>query len=199
MSITAFPVLARILSERRLTGTYLGGNAIVCAAVDDVTAWSILAIVVAIASARGFQHTLATIGFSILFVFAMLRVIRPILGRVLAAVTFRGVPGKGAMAGILIFLLASALTTEAIGLHAPFGALLAGVVMPREPNLRRAPTERLGEANSILLLPLFFAFTGLRTEISLLSDRRSRLLCLVIIFVATVGKLGGSAARSASD
>ena len=96
------------------------------------------------------------------------------------------------MTGALVFLLASALATESIGIHALFGAFLAGAVIPREAGLREALTLRLEEVTSVLLLPIFFAFTGLRTDIGLLGDLRSWLLCGVIVLVATAGKLGGT-------
>jgi Kef-type K+ transport system membrane component KefB len=192
MSITAFPVLARILSERRLTGTKLGDTAITCAAVDDVTAWSLLAVVVAVVSARGFSAAVPTIVLTLAFIAAMIWLVRPLLKRLFARVG-AGLPGSTiGLTGALLFLLASALTTEAIGIHALFGAFLAGAVIPREARLREALTSRLEEVTSVLLLPLFFAFTGLRTEIGLLNDGRSWLLCGLIILVATAGKLGGT-------
>jgi Kef-type K+ transport system membrane component KefB len=192
MSITAFPVLARILTERGLTGTYLGSTAVTCAAVDDVTAWSILAVVVAIVNSRGLEGSGVTIALAMLFIVFMLGVVRPLLVRLGARASAADPPGKTAMAGVLLLLFVSALATEAIGIHALFGAFLAGVVMPRGAKLREALTERLDEVSSVFLLPLFFAFTGLRTQIGLLNDARSWLLCGVIILVATAGKLGGS-------
>ena len=192
MSITALPVLARILAERRMTGTYLGSTAITCAAVGDVTAWSLLAIVVAIVNSRGLGGAAATVALTLAFIAVMIGVIRPLLGRLFARRGSSGASGRTAMAGALLLLLASALTTEAIGIHALFGAFLAGVVMPRETKLRAALTERLEELTSMLLLPVFFAFTGLRTRIGLVNDARGWLLCALIILVATAGKLGGS-------
>jgi Kef-type K+ transport system membrane component KefB len=127
-----------------------------------------------------------------LFIVFMLGIVRPLLARLLARTGSADPPGKTAMAGVLLLLFASALATEAIGIHALFGAFLAGVVMPRKAKLREALTERLEEVSSVFLLPLFFAFTGLRTQIGLLNDARSWLLCVVIILVATAGKLGGS-------
>ena len=192
MSITAFPVLARILHERRLAGTPLGITAITCAAVDDVTAWSILAVVVAVVKSESVLICAARIGAVLLFVVLMLGVVRRLLPRVFAFASSRGATGTATMAGALIVLLASALTTRAIGIHALFGAFLAGAVMPRDQKLRDTVTARLQKVSSLLLLPLFFAFTGLRTEIGLLNDARSWFLCTVIVLVATVGKLGGS-------
>ncbi|HKD17817.1 MAG TPA: cation:proton antiporter [Thermoanaerobaculia bacterium] len=191
-SITAFPVLVRILRERGLSGTLLGDTAVTCAAVDDVTAWSLLAVVVAIAGSKGWRAAASTIALSAAFIAAMLFVIGPWVRRRLAGAARRTQPGKSAVAFVLGILLASALATELIGIHALFGAFLAGVVMPRESRFRAYLTERLEEFSSVFLLPLFFAFTGLRTRIGLLNDGRAWLLCALVIVVATVGKLGGS-------
>ena len=193
MSITAFPVLVRILRERGMAGSYLGNTAITCAAVDDVTAWSLLAMVVAIAGSRGFWAAAVTIVLALVFILLMLFVIGPSFRRLLARRSEREEgPGKTGVAAVLVFLLASALATEIIGIHALFGAFLAGVVMPRQRRFRVYLTERLEEFSSVFLLPLFFAFTGLRTKIGLLNDARSWAICGLIILVATLGKLGGS-------
>lgn len=192
MSITAFPVLARILEERGLAGTPLGTTAITCAAVDDVTAWTLLAIVVAIVGSGGLGGAGVTIALAVAFVVVMLRVVGPLVRRVLEPAAGREEPGRTALAGILIFVLASALTTELIGIHGLFGAFLAGVVLPRSARLRAYLGERLEYFSSVFLLPLFFAFTGLRTQVELLYDGAGWLVCAAIILVATAGKLGGT-------
>lgn len=192
MSITAFPVLARILQERGLSRTPLGTTAIACAAVDDATAWSLLAVVVAATGATGMRAAAVTVIAAVLFVLAMLKFVGPLLRRALASVEKRAEPGKTAVAAILMFMVASALATEVIGIHALFGAFLAGVVMPRSPRLHAYLAERFESFTSLFLLPLFFAFTGLRTQIGLLDDARSWILCATIVLVATAGKLGGS-------
>jgi Kef-type K+ transport system membrane component KefB len=192
LSITAFPVLVRILKERGLAGTRLGQVAVTAAAVDDVTAWSLLAMVVAISASRGVWAATATIALTLVFIAVMLFVVGPLFRRALGAHAEREEPGKTVIAAVLVVLLASALTTELIGIHALFGAFLAGVVMPRQRGFRSYLTERLEEFSSVFLLPLFFAFTGLRTKIGLLNDARSWLICGLIILVATAGKLGGS-------
>jgi Kef-type K+ transport system membrane component KefB len=194
MSITAFPVLARMLEERRLTATPLGTTAITCAAVDDVTAWSLLAFVVAVTtSGGGLTQLLVMIGLSLLFITVMFFAIRPVLERVLAPRSSGDAFSKERIAIVLAVLLASALATEIIGIHALFGAFVAGAMMPADAAFRRALRERLESISSVFLLPLFFAYTGLRTEIGLLNDVSSWLICLTIILVATIGKLGGSA------
>jgi len=192
MSITAFPVLARILEERQLTRTPLGVIAIACAAVDDITAWCMLAVVVAMVKADGLAAASLTIALALVFIFAMLFVVRPQAARLLRVEGFDETHSKQLVAGVLICLFASALLTEAIGIHALFGAFLAGVVMPSNSRLRGFLRERLETFSSVFLLPLFFAFTGLRTQIGLLDDWPSWLLCAGLIAVAIAGKLGGS-------
>jgi len=192
MSITAFPVLARILEERGLTRTVLGSTAIACAATNDVMAWTVLAVVVTIAKAGGLAVTFLSIMLVMLFLAIMLVWIRPRLpgwiGR--TAIEHRA-PGKGVMAGVLVFLFGSALVTDVIGIHALFGAFLAGVVMPRHGEFRPVLKERLEHFSSVFLLPLFFAFTGLRTQIGML-DPSGWVICLGLILTATAGKLGGT-------
>ena len=192
MSITAFPVLARIISERGLTGTYLGTTAIACASVDDATAWCVLAVVIAIARASGMAGSVLTICLTILFVCAVLFLIKPWVYRILTTEKEDAIWVKRIVAGALVFAFAMALSTELIGIHALFGAFLAGVAMPSQGKLRLFLKERLETFSSVFLLPLFFAFSGLRTRLDLLSDWQSWLICTAIIFVAIVGKLGGS-------
>jgi Kef-type K+ transport system membrane component KefB len=189
MSITAFPVLARILEERGLAKTPLGTTSIACAAVDDVTAWCLLAVVVAIARSHGMAPAFLTIGLALAFVGFMLLVVRPWVDRTLANTKLNS---KTIMAGTLVFAFAAAWFTEVIGIHALFGAFLAGVVAPSHKAFRAGLRERLEVLVSVLLLPLFFAFTGLRTQIGLLDDAASWLICAAVIAIAVAGKLGGS-------
>jgi len=192
MSVTAFPVLARIIEERNLSGTHLGMTAIACAAVDDVTAWCILAAVVAIAKAQGLEGTLVTIALSLLFVAVMLLLVKPRLARVADRLPNSEARQKGLIAAVLVIALVSALFTEIIGIHALFGAFLAGAIMPPKARLSRLLKERLETFVQILLLPLFFAFTGLRTQLGLLDSASSWMMCGGVIAVATAGKFGGS-------
>jgi len=192
MSITAFPVLARILEDRGLSQTQLGSIAITCAAVDDVTAWCILALVIALVQASGITVSLATIGFTLLFAAAMIFLVRPQLRRMVKQATGSHVHTRRLIAGVLGFVLICALITETIGIHALFGAFIAGVVMPPSVDFRTFLRDKLEAFSAAALLPLFFAFTGLRTQIGLLNDWRSWAICGVIILVAIAGKLGGS-------
>jgi Kef-type K+ transport system membrane component KefB len=193
MSITAFPVLARILEERGLTRTSLGSTALACAASDDVTAWTILAFVVAIVKSTHIAACVLSIGLVLVFIAFMLFWVKPRLPRWMGSASLHnGVPGNGVMAGVIVFIFASALTTDLIGIHALFGAFLAGVVMPSRGGLREFLRVRLEHFSSVFLLPLFFAFTGLRTQIGLLNEYSAWLICLGLILIATVGKLGGA-------
>lgn len=193
MSITAFPVLAHIIKERGIARTFLGGTALTCAAVNDATAWAILAFVVAIARATSLVSTTFCLGLVIVFVVLMLLVVRPQLPRWLDVARMEtGGLKRGAMAAVLLLILTSALATEMIGIHALFGAFLAGVVMPQKKEFRDYLIVRLENFSSLFLLPLFFAFSGLRTHVGLLNDTTSWLVCLAIIGVATLGKLGGT-------
>jgi Kef-type K+ transport system membrane component KefB len=191
MSITAFPVLARILTDRGMSHTDLGVVALACAAIDDVTAWCLLAFVVGVAQGRGLGAgivAIMTVGFVCVTWFA----IRPAIVRLLARSRERaGSPEAMTMA--LAGLLLSAATTEFIGIHAVFGAFLFGVIIPRDSLLARRLTERLSDLVTIVLLPAFFAFTGMRTRIDLIPGVSGWLICGLITLVATTGKFGGTA------
>jgi Kef-type K+ transport system membrane component KefB len=193
MSITAFPVLARIIEERGLTKTELGSTAITCAAVDDVTAWTILAFVVAFAKAQNPSNCWTTILLLVAFFASMLLLVKPFLQRALAPT--RQQPEsltRNALVAVLVLVFSCGLITEVIGIHALFGAFMAGICMPKDPEFRSRLRQRLESFSSAFLLPLFFAFTGLRTQVGLLNDLSSAGVCLGLIAVATVGKLGGS-------
>ena len=193
MSMTAFPVLARILEERGMTKSHLGSMALTCAAVADVTAWTILVFVVAMVKSRNPGHCLMTIGLLALFVGAMLFGVKPLLRRLpVARMADGGEPTQNMVVAVLLVAFGAGLLTEVIGVHALFGAFLAGVVVPRESGFQLRVRERLESFSAAFLLPLFFAFTGLRTQIGLLNDWASAGVCLGLIVVATLGKLGGS-------
>jgi Kef-type K+ transport system membrane component KefB len=192
MSITAFPVLARILHERKLMKTPLGVLAITCAAADDVTAWCILAAVVAIANATSLYATLITIGLTVGFVAFMLLILKPRLNQLSQKYVRDGKLGKTMVAIFILVLLVSSYVAEIIGIHALFGAFLAGVIMPNNFSVKEALAEKVEDVSVLLLLPIFFAITGLRTQIGLLNQGHLWLLCGVVIAVAVLGKFGGS-------
>ncbi len=170
MSITAFPVLVRILQDRGIFKTSLGSTATACAAVDDVTAWSMLAFVVAIAHTTSIGSAAVSLGLVLIFVALMLLVVKRNLPGWLGPALERSEPGKGALAVVLGVVLVSALSTELIGIHALFGAFLAGIIMPTAGGFRQKLVVRVENLSTVLLLPLFFAFTGLRTQIDLLNN-----------------------------
>jgi Kef-type K+ transport system membrane component KefB len=191
MSITAFPVLARILAERDMTAAPLGSLALTCAAVGDVTGWCLLAFLVAtVRSAPG--DVLATIGLTAGFIAAMLFAARPVARLLTMARDERGVLSQGTFLIVCVGLLISAVVTERIGIHALFGAFLWGALFPTDSALARDLAVRLEDAVVVLLLPSFFAFTGMRTEIGALGGEQL-VACGVIIGVASLGKFGGTA------
>jgi len=197
MSVTAFPVLARIITERGLTRTRVGTVTLACAAVDDVTAWCILAVVVAIVGAKGGgMPPWVTVAGAAAFAAAMVLVVRR--GLVLLERRFErdGRVTQDVLGAILLVALASAWTTEALGVHALFGAFLAGAVMPKGKAFLHALNGKLEDVTVVLLLPLFFAFTGLRTRIGLVEGAEMWGWCALLVLVAVAGKFGGSAAAA---
>lgn len=190
MSITAFPVLARILTDRGMTRSALGVVALSCAATDDVTAWCLLAFVVGIAQAQ-VGGALLVVAATVAYIAVMLLVVGPILRRTIAR--WDAAPLSRGTAGIVLCaLLVSTLTTEWIGIHAIFGAFLLGALIPHDSRIAQSFVRQLEHVVTILFLPAFFAFTGMRTRIDLVSGLDEWLICGLIIVVATVGKFGGT-------
>jgi Kef-type K+ transport system membrane component KefB len=192
MSITAFPVLARIIAERGLTGTDLGNTAIACAAIDDVTAWCLLTVVLAVARGQGFAGPAITISLAVLFSLIVLKGIGPRAGTLFGRPGTGERPGATTLAWAVCFAFASALVTEAIGIHALFGAFIAGVALSSARDVAAAVRNAVEPLAAVVLLPLFFAASGLRTEIGLLGGARDWAICGIVIAVAIAGKLGGS-------
>lgn len=193
MSITAFPVLARIVQERGLQKTRLGTMVITCAAADDITAWCILATVIAIVKAGTFVSALYTIGLALAYVLIMIKIVRPFMLRIGQVNSTKETLSKPVVAIFFLMLILSAYTTEVIGIHALFGAFMAGAIMPENNKFRNLFIEKVEDVALVLLLPLFFVFTGLRTQIGLLNDPSLWLITGLIILVAVVGKFVGSA------
>jgi Kef-type K+ transport system membrane component KefB len=195
MSITAFPVLARILTDRGLSRTDLGVAALTCAAVDDVTAWCLLAIVVGVARAT-LGGALVSMALTVAFIALMFFVARPLATRLLSGREGAAPPSQDVVAWTLAALLLSALAAEQIGIHAIFGAFLFGAIVPAESAIARHLTLHRTPIVTILFLPAFFALTGLRTEIGLVSSWQDWGVCLLIIALATAGKFGGTFAAA---
>ncbi len=190
MSITAFPILARILTDQGLQQTDLGVIALSCAAADDVTAWCLLAFVVGVANAQLGSAVIVAIA-TLTFIVIMFVVIRPLLIRWIAWAEPRFADER-AIPWFLMLLLCSALTTEAIGIHAVFGAFLLGTVIPHDSRVAKSLSQKLHDVVTILLLPAFFAVTGMNTRIGLINGWESWLICGTIIVFATAGKFGGT-------
>ena len=195
MSVTAFPVLARILSDRGMSSTQLGGLALACAAADDVTAWCLLAFVVGVVNSS-LSGAAITLLLSLAYICLMFLVVRPTVARLLSAPAAASETRPTVVTGVLLAVLVSALITEEIGIHAIFGAFLLGAIMPSGAPVSRVFVDKLGPMAATLLLPAFFAYTGLRTEIGLVSGVADWLTCALIIVVATLGKFGGTYAAA---
>jgi len=193
MSITAFPVLARIVQERGIHKTKLGAIVITCAAADDITAWCLLAAVIAIVKAGTFVSSLYVILLVVFYVIVMLFVVKPFLKKIGELYGTKDNLNKSVVAIFFLTLIISSFATEAIGIHALFGAFMTGVIMPDITKFRNVFIEKVEDVSVILLLPLFFVYTGLRTEIGLLNDVYLWKVTGLIILVAVVGKFLGSA------
>ncbi|MCF6129280.1 cation:proton antiporter [Flavobacterium sp. AS60] len=193
MSITAFPVLARIVQERGIHKTRLGTIVITCAAADDITAWCLLAAVIAIVKAGSFVSSLYVIGLAVAYVLMMLFVVKPFLKRIGELYAKKENIKKSVVAIFFLTLIVSSYLTEIIGIHALFGAFMTGVIMPDISKFRNVFIEKVEDVSLILLLPLFFVFTGLRTEIGLINEPYLWKVTGFIILVAVAGKFFGSA------
>jgi len=192
MSITAFPILARIVQERKLTKSLVGTMAISIAAIGDVVAWCMLAVVIAIVKSGGISHSFVTIILSIVYISCMFFLVKPLMFRIGRVYASRESMSKPIVALVFLLILVSSLITEAIGIHALFGAFMAGVVMPDNLSFKRVFTEKIEDVSLVILLPLFFVSTGLRTEIGLINSTHMWIVCLLITFAAILGKFGGT-------
>lgn len=192
MSITAFPVLARIVQERNIQKTRLGTIVMTCAAADDITAWSLLAVVIAIAKAGTPVSALYTIALAVLYVLLMLKIVRPFLERIGSLYKTKESMTKSIVGIFFLTIIISSYITEVIGIHALFGAFMAGAIMPTNMKFREIFVEKVEDVAMLILLPLFFVYTGLRTEIGLLNDVGLWKITGVIIIVAVAGKFIGS-------
>ncbi|BBD61157.1 sodium/hydrogen exchanger [Nostoc sp. HK-01] len=192
MSITAFPVLARIITENNLQGTRLGTLALTCAAVDDVTAWCVLAVAIAVARTGNFFGAIPTIIESIVYIGFMLTVGRWFLQRLATYYQRTGRLSQLLLAVIYMAVVGSALITELIGIHLIFGAFLLGAAMPKNADLVRELAVKTEDFVLIFLLPIFFAYSGLRTQIGLLNRPELWLLCGLVLLVAIAGKYIGT-------
>ena len=192
MSITAFPVLARILVERRMLARPLGATTMAAAAIDDVTAWFLIALATAISTSGSSSEVVTTIALAVAFCAVMLLIARPLVGRVSGAYDEEGRIPAGWLAVLFGGVLVSAYATEEIGIALIFGAFVMGLIMPRHAELTEDVTQRMEDFVVLVLLPLFFAYTGLRTNIGLLDQPELWLLTGMLLVVAIVGKFAGA-------
>ncbi len=188
MAITAFPVLARLLEERRMLATPIGVLALFCAAIDDIIGWCLLAVVIAIVHATGVSSMVLMLGLLVLFVGVMLGVVRPLL-----KIADQRIQSKPTLLALtMVLLLLSAYTTSLIGIHPVFGAFLMGLVLPRKKAFL-GQVHSIELVNNLLFLPLYFVYNGLRTHIGLINTPTLWLICIGVLIVACLGKiLGGS-------
>jgi Kef-type K+ transport system membrane component KefB len=196
MSITAFPVLARILIEQRMLKRPVGVVSMACAAIDDVTAWGLLALATAVAASGSGLHALVVIALAAAFTAAMIVVVRPLLGR--ASIAYDEVGNVPALwiATIFVGVLLSAYVAQQIGIAAIFGAFIVGLIMPRHAGLTDDVNRRLEDFVVTVLLPLFFVVTGLRTQVGALNRPVLWLIALLLIAVAIAGKFVGATAAA---
>jgi K+:H+ antiporter len=184
MAITAFPVLARLLTEKNMLSTKIGMLALTCAAVDDVIAWCLLALVIAVIHAQSLLSVAITIGLTLFFIISMLKVVRPLLSYV-----DRRIGSKQSVAVLsIVLLLLSAYFTNAIGIHLVFGAFLMGIILPRKMLFVKL-VRSIDQVNMVLFLPLFFVYSGLRTQIGLIHSPWMWFICLLILVIACVSKI----------
>ncbi|HLG65634.1 MAG TPA: cation:proton antiporter [Ktedonosporobacter sp.] len=188
MAITAFPVLARLLVEKQMTNTRVGTLALTCAAIGDVLAWCLLALVIAVIYARGLLSVVVTLACVILFILIMFALVRPLLIWAERRLQSQQLP----IVMTMLLLLLSAYLTNAIGIHPVFGAFVMGLILPRKAAFVEQ-IRRVDLVNDTLFLPIFFAYSGLRTQIGLIHSPALLLLCLLVLLVACIGRLGGGA------
>ena len=188
MAITAFPVLARILEERGMLATRIGVLALICAAIDDVVGWCLLAFVIAFIHATGGASVVMTIALLGLFVAIMLGVVRPLL--FFADQHVKSKPALMVLA--MVLLLSSAYATNAMGIHPVFGAFMMGIILPRR-TVYIEQVNYMDQVNTLLFLPLYFVYNGLRTHLGLINSPALWLLCALVLLIACLGKIAGGA------
>ena len=188
MAITAFPVLARLLEERHMLTSKIGALALLCAAIDDVIGWCLLAFVIAIIQTTGAASMVRMLVLLVLFVAAMFGLVRPLL--LLADRHLKSKPTLLAL--IVVLLLLSAYTTSAIGIHPVFGAFIMGIILPRRTAFFEQ-IQSIDTLNNLLFLPLYFVYNGLRTHIGLINSPVLWFLCALLLLIACLSKiLGGT-------
>jgi Kef-type K+ transport system membrane component KefB len=190
MSVTAFPVLARILMEQNLIYTKIGSLCLSCAAIGDVVAWILLAIVVTFAKAGDLSNLLYPILGIFIYLIIMFFLLRPLLNKLILRYVQNNHIPQNLLALLFLLLLVSSYATEKLGLHSLFGAFIFGVMMPRANTIVKSLVEKIEPLTVIVMLPLFFAYIGLRTNINVFSQKNIWFVSLIVILVAILGKVG---------
>jgi Kef-type K+ transport system membrane component KefB len=194
LSITAFPVMARILKDRGMTQTAFGQLSLSAAAVVDVFAWILLALVVAMrGTGDGYPGLLKTGAGVLLLVALVYWALRPAFAWLLRTRAPDGEPSTAVLTSLMIGLLVCAMLTEWLHLHAVFGAFLFGTCLPRDDRLLRSLAQRIEPLSIVVLMPLFFALAGLGTTVSAFSGEGMGAMGLIVV-VAVAGKMVGGAA-----
>ncbi|KAI7821074.1 Sodium/hydrogen exchanger family-domain-containing protein [Gamsiella multidivaricata] len=197
MSITAFPVLARILAEQKLLTTKVGFLTICAGAVGDIVAWILLALVVAIINSASRITPLYVVLLSIAWILILVFLVRPLIIFLIRVTKSQDEPSQTMMAFTMAVVLASAFVTDIIGVHSIFGSFLVGLIIPNDTGFADGVTKRIEDLVSVIFLPIYFALSGLKTQIGLLDNGRIWGLVILTTFVACFGKIVGctSAAR----
>ncbi|KAF9926571.1 K(+)/H(+) antiporter [Linnemannia zychae] len=196
MSITAFPVLARILAEQKLLTTKVGFLTICAGAVGDIIAWILLALVVAIINSASRITPLYVVLLSIAWILILTFLIRPIFIFMIKKTKSEDEPSQIMMAFTMVVVLISAFVTDIIGVHAIFGSFLVGLIIPNDTGFADGVTKRIEDLVSVVLLPIYFALSGLKTQIGLLDNGKTWGLVILTTFVACFGKIVGCTAAA---
>lgn len=192
MCITAFPVLARIIQERRMGQTHLGALSLSAAAASDITAWLMLAAVMAIAQSGSMKSSLFNLLFLIVYLLICFGILRPLFKMLGKIFNNQEILSKTMVSFIFVLLLLSSFVTELLSMHALFGAFMLGLIMPENVKFRKIMTEKVEDVSLSLFLPLFFVSTGLQTHLGLLNTPELWWLTIGFTVIAIVGKVGGT-------
>ncbi|KAG0056638.1 K(+)/H(+) antiporter [Gryganskiella cystojenkinii] len=191
MSITAFPVLARILAEQKLLTTKVGFLTICAGAVGDIVAWILLALVVSIINSASRITPLYVVLLSIAWTLILVFIARPMFIFMIRVTKSQDEPSQTMMAFTMAVVLISAFVTDIIGVHAIFGAFLVGLIIPNDTGFADGVTKRIEDLVSVIFLPVYFALSGLKTQVGLLDNGRIWGLVILTTFVACFGKIVG--------
>ncbi len=192
LSLTAFPMLARILQERNLTNTRMGSLTIIAASIDDVSAWILLALINALAQSNSFIGGIKTAIYGAVFALICLWIIRPLLNKYIMRLERKGDIGEGTLALVIMLILGGTWYTDYVGIYSVFGGFILGLAMPRTPLFKKYISNNLVNITVVFLVPIFFTNSGLKTNFSNLMNIDSFIPCLIILLASFAGKYGGA-------